>query len=329
MTSQLIEISSDILASQDGSFYQVFQRQDIYDYLKLYVSGQEELLDKLSFMAHLYSRKVYNIYNGVDLKVLPKTNFLITGPTGCGKTYIIKTLAESMGLAYTRIDCSAVTGEGWVGANISDFIEKYVKRSPNGVGILHLDEFDKLGMDGEGEGRGRQMIREKQTGMLDLLDQSYAGLSKEPKQLEVDLTGVNNSFIIMSGSFQSFREEQKKLKDPIGFKGVKEDNEKRMKNWRLQLKELGFLTELSNRILASAELEPYTREQIKEIITSKENNTYHKFLDLINNEYAKLTNEQLEKIIDNVHESENGMRELEAMVFEEIFNNEVKAREKF
>lgn len=309
-----------IYSEEYEGYYTVRTKKEIKKYLSRYIKGQDALLDKLSFMSHLYSRKVFSKFIGAQNRELPKTNFFITGPTGCGKTYIIKTLSDALEVPYFRIDCSALTGEGWKGASLSDFILCYIKECVAGVGILHLDEFDKLGLRTEDTGG-----LESQMSLLDLLDGSYYHKSEGDR---TDLNRVNHSFIIMSGSFQTYREQQSNIKAPIRFNGSKDEYKEVIIDWRLHFKKLGILPELANRIVTSAELKPYTKKQIDCIVQSVENNPYDRYRKLINRNYSNLSKYTLNKVVSKVYKENNGMREIESILFEEIYKNETRKAKK-
>lgn len=308
---------------ESGFTYQVQTQKEILKYLQQYVSGQNAPLSRIAYVAHLYSMKNYHHYMGADVKTLPKINTLITAPTGCGKTHIVKALRDSTNLPYQRIDCSSISAEGWKGTSLSQYLKDYLDKTPTGIGILHLDEFDKLAENGlSHSGNSRQFTFERQAAMLDLLDGSYAALHESRTGQTTDLSNCNNALIVMSGSFQSFREEQETVKTPIGFGRDPEEFKKPVSDWRKELKEHGFIAELANRIMSNAELEPYTRQQIKNIVHNTSNNPHEKFKNLIGEDRASLSDVVLESIIDRVLESESGMRELDALIFDEVFKND-------
>ena len=158
--------------------------------------------------------------------------------------------------------------------------------------------------------------------MLDLLDGAYDALHESRTGATTPLTNCNKALLIMSGSFQSFREEQEKVKTPIGFGRDPEEFKKPVTDWRKQLKDHGFMAELANRIMSNADLEPYTREQIENILTNTNNNAHDKFKNLIGDSRAELSDEVLSDIIDKVLASDSGMRELDALIFDEVFKND-------
>lgn len=315
--------NAPVFHHESGFMYQVKTQKEILNYLKQYVSGQESAVKHMSYILHLYSMKTFQYYSGVDSNSLPKVNTLITAPTGCGKTHLTKHSGGVDNLAYQRIDCSSFTAEGWKGTNLTTYLKEFLDKSPHGIGILHLDEFDKLAENGLSPGENtRQFTFERQASLLDLIDGSYSGIFESKTGQQYDLSNCNNALIIMSGSFQSMRQRNETIKAPIGFMGDVEENKVIVENWRKELKDFGFMPELANRIMSSVELDPYTREDVKNIIANTKNNAYEKFKNLIGDNRATLSDETIDKIIDQVVASENGMRELDALIFDEVFKND-------
>lgn len=318
-------MSKETYTTRDRKQLTAVSKKYILDELKRFVSGQNKVLDKIAFISHMYSKKILWDKIGQDIESTPKLNLLITGPTGCGKTHIIKALSKTLQVPYLRIDCSTITGSGWKGPNVDKILDGFSKKSPSGIGIIHLDEFDKLGMSAGGTGNSQEFMLAKQTNILDLLDGDF----KSAKAEEGEAFNINKCLVIMTGSFQCFREGQKDLKDPIGFKSGENEDKKEVTNWRKQLSELGFIPELANRIVTSEELEPYTKDDIKRILYNTENNAYakHKNLAMASDTYVNLSDEQLSEIIDTVHTSEVGMREIDSLLFEKIYENQKKSEE--
>lgn len=290
--------------------------QEILDHMQQFVKGQNSILDLMSYVGHMYTVKLSALAMGYDRQDLPKLNALITGPTGFGKTFMIKKLAEALGLPYTRIDCSTVSAEGWKGMNLSSKIAEFCKASQFGAGILHLDEFDKMGNNtGDSGDQPRDHKLSLQQNMLDLLDGEYSHGEEDGR---TPLKNVNNALVILSGSFQSARNTNKN-KINIGFStSNKEDLEVR-KSWKEHLTDSGFMHEFASRIVCSAELERYDADQIKDIVLNGRQSGYTKYTRVLAHE-AILTEEELDELVTKISESKNGMRDMDSLLFEKYYN---------
>lgn len=290
----------------------IIYESEIKQKLSEYVSGQEEAVDLLAYIGHMYTLQNYGIYCGVRKSSFPKINTLVTGPTGFGKTYIIRKFAEVLGLPYKKIDCSSVSAEGWRGTSLSAFIEQFLQKSRYGFGILHLDEVDKMGETGRENSDHRASM---QFALLDLLDGDYHYMShKDHIGMSVELDNINNCLLILSGSFQSHRVKQGKK---IGFKHDNDVNTN--ETWREKLDKLGFVQELAGRIVCSVELKKYTAEQIKQIVMNTKESAYNKYLNLFGRHKA-LHSDEIDEIIQRAEKHKFGLRELETLFFEKFYN---------
>lgn len=296
----------------------IVYEQEIKEYMHQFLKGQDEVIDLMSYVGHLYSVKLYALGMGHKRDDLPKINMLITGPTGFGKTFSILKLAEALGLPYTRIDCSSVSAEGWKGTNLSSKVAEYCKNSAWGAGILHLDEFDKMGSSQEGADNVREHKLSLQQNMLDLLDGEYSFNQEDSK---VPLSNVNNALVILSGSFQTTRNDNKsnRAKGSIGFVNKsKDDDVENRKSWKEHLTESGFMHEFASRIVSSVELAKYTPQQIKDIVMNGKQSAYSKFKNILGLS-AEMTEEEINTIVKDVSESKNGMRDLDSLFFKRYY----------
>lgn len=296
----------------------IVYEETIQEYMKEYIKGQEKVLDLLSYVGHLYTVRLHGLNMGWRRADLPKVNMLITGPTGYGKTFSIKKLAEALELPYIRIDCSSVTAEGWKGTNLSTKIAEYVAKSPWGAGIVHLDEFDKMGNDtADNNDTVRDSKAAIQQNMLDLLDGEYSHSEENNKS---SLDAVNNALVILTGSFQSARNIDVNKKKSIGFIEQSDDTEslEKRKSWKEYLTESGFMHEFASRIICSIEMERYTDEQIKDIIVYGNQSTYHKYYRALGVE-AAMTHGELDELVKTLAKGKNGLRDLDSLLFEKYY----------
>ncbi len=292
----------------------IIYESDIKEYLSTYVRGQEKALDLLGFIGFLYTSSMFAQHCQIRKTSLPRVNLLMTGPTGGGKTFIAKHFAESLNLHYKKIDCSSVSAEGWHGTNLSELLADYLKECPSGFGVLHLDEIDKIGITGRENQEGKVQL---QMGLLDLLDGDYNHSSSDKHgRSSGPLTAINNSLVVMTGSFQQDRNDKKDAKNKIGFKDIHPDKDER--TYKEKMLELGFLQEFAARIVTQVELEPYTQEQVKDIIVNAKSSPYAKFQQLFGLR-ASLEDHEIDELVESVQNTKNGLRELDSLMFHKFF----------
>jgi len=287
----------------------------IVEYMQQFVKGQEKALDLMAYIGHLYTVNLYAKSLGHDNRDLPKINLMLTGATGFGKTFMIRKLAEALGLPYARIDCSSITAEGWKGNNLSSEIAKYVGSTVNGAGIIHLDEFDKIGNNTGHDGDNtRDYNLALQQCLLDLLDGDYSG---EAENRKLPLDQANNALVIISGSFQTARNNELK-KHKIGFNTADDAKLDSKETWKDNLIQSGFMHEFASRIVISTELEKYNEDQIRQIIVEGKQSAYNKFKRVLGIE-AELEGVELEQVIKVISESKNGLRDLDSLLFDKYY----------
>lgn len=308
----------------------IIYQSHIKNYMKEYVQGQQSILDLFAYIGHLYSLQLHGLKCGIRKKSMPKVNCLLTGPTGCGKTFVVKKFADSLELPYMKVDCSSVRAEGWHGTNLSEYIYRFLQKSPYGFGVLHLDEIDKIGITDDNNSAGKLDL---QTGLLDLLDGDYCHIYDHKVTKSIELANINNCLVIMSGSFQRVRnhddkqeKEEEIINRPIGFTAkfdeiTKKSGDKKYKDksWKDRLKELGFIHELASRIVCQEELEKYDSQQLRKIVMEGKESAYNRYLNVFGQHHS-LDETEIDEIIRRVQENENGLRDLESIMFEKFYN---------
>lgn len=317
MTQELVEMH----------WPKIIYQSHIRNYMKEYVQGQQNILDLFAYIGHLYSLQLHGLKCGIRKKSMPKVNCLLTGPTGYGKTFVVKKFADSLELPYMKVDCSSVRAEGWHGTNLSEYIFRFLQKSPYGFGVLHLDEIDKIGISGDNNSAGKLDL---QMGLLDLLDGDYCHIyDRDRITKSIELANANNCLVIMSGSFQHVRnyddkqeKEEEIINRPIGFTAdfnaiVKKEKEPE-KTWKERLKDLGFIHELASRIVCQEELEKYDEQQLRKIIMDGKESAYHKYLNVFGQQHT-LEDSDIDDIVKRVQDCENGLRDLESIMFEKFY----------
>lgn len=289
-------------------------QNQIMTYLQRYVVGQEEAIATLSYLGEAYTRKAQCIMNNIGLDKLPPLNCLVTGPTGYGKSYMLIKLAQAIGIPYKKISCSSLTAEEYIGPSLSEELNIFLKSTTKGVGILHLDEIDKMA-----QGDDETHLFRLQSNFLELLEHRYSGSHTARRDLAgTPLEDVNNALIVLSGSFQSDRNARDK-KNSIGFV---HPPKLRTSEWANGIKEFGILHELEARIMCHIELEEYTREEVESLIKGFGDTKYSvlsKYRWLFPN-IKELTDETIGAMADEIMSSSDGLRKLDAIMFKHVFN---------
>lgn len=261
------------------------------------IEGNVELIHHLCVIFDMYIRKLDAITQGVGLDALPNFNLFVSGATGTGKTDSIMTAAHEVGLPILRINCTTLSPEGgWAGVSVRDLLTEkgnaLLKGSDKhlpGVGVILLDEFDKLGNNLTCQGGG-SYTGAVQYSLLDLLE----GNLVDP---------LNKALVIAAGSFEGYRRAQQKEKG-MGF--VQETKKRTKEDWLQAMVDQGIIPELANRFTDFVESEKLTKKQVIRVLKTQKNSQKSKYNQLLQG--FTLTSLELEEIADAVVASDQGFR---------------------
>ena len=337
---ECIELCSEILEEElgneeeerpDFSGINLLKPKEIKEFLDDYVIGQDEAKKVLSVAVYNHYKRLTQKHSNDDVEI-EKSNIIMVGRTGTGKTLLARTIAKMLHVPFTIVDATVLTEAGYVGEDIESILTRLLQAADYDVdaaekGIVFIDEIDKIARKGDNPSITRDVSGEGvQQGLLKLLEGSIVnvppqGGRKHPDQKMIPVN-TKNILFICGGAFDGIEKKiaQRLNTQVVGFTASKEtavlDRDNMLQYIAPQdLKSFGLIPEIIGRLPVLTYLEPLDRQALRNILTEPKNAIIRQYVKLfeLDNITLNFNEEVFEYIVDKAVEFKLGARGLRSI----------------